>query len=149
MCRMKINKKENNDKINIFVLGNPLLKEDSISLKIIQKLEDKFPKVNFSEFDPTEDLNSEYLLFMDVVEGIDKVELIKDLSKLETRKIYSTHDFDLAFLLKILKKAKLIKEAIIIGIPKNAEEGESLKQVEKIIGRLLLKYKKRLENYKT
>lgn len=143
MCNIKLKKfnkieKRKDKKIKIYVLGNPLLKEDSISLKLVPKLEKRFPQINFLEFDPLEELHSEEVIFMDVVEGIKNVEIINDLKILETRKIYSTHDFDLAFLLKLLRKLNIIKKAIIIGIPKNIKERDALKQLENKIEKLLL-----------
>ncbi|MEM5828642.1 MAG: hypothetical protein QW480_00115 [Candidatus Aenigmatarchaeota archaeon] len=146
MCNIKIkrrNEKENGDskKIQIFVLGNPLLKEDYLPLKLIPILQKKFPQINFLEFDPTEDLFVDDIILLDVVEGIDNVKIINDLSKIETRKIYSTHDFDAAFLLKLLKKLKLIKKATIIGIPKNAKEKDVLKELEEKIKKLLAEIK--------
>ncbi|MEM7816891.1 MAG: hypothetical protein QXZ20_03185 [Candidatus Aenigmatarchaeota archaeon] len=146
MCNIKIKRRNKKDygeskKIQIFVLGNPLLKDDALPLKLVPKLQNKFPQINFLEFDPTEEFYSEEVILMDVVEGIKKVEIIKDLDKIETRKVYTTHDFDAAFLLKLLKKTNLIKEVIIIGIPKNAKEKEALKELENNIEKLLSEMK--------
>lgn len=147
MCNIKINRRKEikNDKISIFVLGNPILKDDSLPIKLIPKLEKKFPQINFLEFDPTEELHSEEVILMDLIEGIKNVEIIRDLDKLETRRVYSTHDFDAAFLLKLLKKAKLIKEVTIIGIPKNAKEKEIIKELEVVIRKMISDYEKKFK----
>lgn len=147
MCNIKIKKKslkkekkienKKDGRLDIFVLGNQLIKEDSVALRLVPKLKKKFPQINFLEFDPIDDLYSENVIIMDVVEGIDKVEIINDISRLETKKIYSTHDFDVAFLLKLFKKMGVINKAIIIGIPKNLDEKEITKQIEIEIGKLL------------
>ena len=49
--------------MKVYVCGNPLLKEDSIPLKILPELQNKFPSIKFIDFDPTEDIPKEQKLF--------------------------------------------------------------------------------------
>ena len=54
--------------MNIYICGNPLLKEDSLPLKILPKLQDLFPDINFIDFEPTEDLpKEEKLIIIDTI----------------------------------------------------------------------------------
>jgi Ni,Fe-hydrogenase maturation factor len=121
-------------KKTIYVFGNPLVKEDSMPLKLIDKLRRKFPSLQFKEFDTVEDLDLENELnIIDTVKGIKKVELIEDIDKIITDKIYSMHDFDLGYNLKLLKKMKMIDKVRIFGIPSNMKEKEAMKELCDVI----------------
>ena len=60
---------------------------------------------------------TEKLFIMDVAEGIERVQLLEDLNKLETMHPISGHDFDLAMELKMLQKVEKIGKIKIIAIP--------------------------------
>ena len=123
----------------IYVFGNPLIKEDSLPLKLIDKLRKEFPSIEFKEFDTTEDFILEpELNIIDTVKGIKKVELIEDIDRIVTDKIYSLHDFDLAYNLKLLKKMKMIDNVKIFGIPMRMNEKEAFNQLKELIKSNLL-----------
>jgi len=118
----------------IYVFGNPLVKEDSLPLKLIDKLKKEFPSLEFKEFDTVEDLELEKELnIIDTVKGIKKVELIEDIDKIVTDKIYSMHDFDLGYNLKLLKKMKMIDKVKIFGVPMSISEEEAFLELCKLI----------------
>ena len=121
-------------KKTVYVFGNPLVKEDSMPLKLIDKLRKEFPYIEFKEFDTVEDLDLEKELnIIDAVKGIKRVELIEDIDKIITDKIYSLHDFDLGYNLKLLKKMKMIDKVRIFGIPSNMKEKEAMKELCDVI----------------
>ncbi len=114
----------------IYVFGNPLVREDSLPLKLIDKLRKEFPSLQFKEFDTVEDFELEKELnIIDTVKGIKKVELIEDIDKIITDKIYSMHDFDLGYNLKLLKKMRMIDKVRIFGIPSDMKEKEAMKEL--------------------
>lgn len=119
----------------IHIFGNPLLDFDNLPLKLAPKLKKLFPEIDFVITDPSENINpiDDELIIIDTVEGIEKVILIDDIRKLETGKIYSLHDFDLAFNLKLLQKIGKLKSVKIFGVPMNGDEEEILEQLEKLI----------------
>jgi len=126
----------------IYVFGNLLVREDSLPLKLIDKLRKEFPSLQFKEFDTVEDLELEELNIIDTVKGIKKVELIEDVDKIITDKIYSMHDFDLGYNLKLLKKMKMIDKVRIFGVPTNMNEKEAFQQLKKIIAKVIDETKK-------
>jgi len=76
--------------MNIYSFGNIDLDNDSIQLKIIPRLEELFPDINFHISDPNENI-FEYdrnPVILDACEGIDKCVIISDTSKLFQKKIY-------------------------------------------------------------
>ena len=122
--------------MKIYVFGNPLVREDSLPLKLLGRLRKKFPSVDFKEFDTTEDLNDRELDIVDTVKGIKKVELIEDVDKIITDKIYSMHDFDLGQTLKLMKKMKMIDNVRILGIPMGMKEDKAFLELCKLIENL-------------
>ena len=126
--------------MQILFFGNPLIEEDALILKIIPGLREKFFEIEFIETDPTEDLTkfSRNLKIMDIVEGINEVRLLslnnlKDFDRLIINSIYTMHDFDLSYNLKLLKKLNLIDRVQLICIPQNMSEQEALHQTQLIL----------------
>lgn len=117
------------------VFGNPILREDSLPLKIIQKLRETFPYIEFKEFDPNENLEGEgrNLNIIDTVEGIGEVTLITEIEKIKTAKLYSMHDFDLGYGLKLLKKLNYIDTVRIFGVPMRITKSDATRQLEELI----------------
>ena len=124
-------------KKTIHIFGNPLLDFDNLPLKLAPKLEKLFPEIDFVITDPSENISpiDGELIIIDTVENIKNVILIDDIEKLETNKIYSLHDFDLAFNLKLLQKIGKLKRVKIFGVPMEGDEEDVLEQLEKSIGR--------------
>jgi Ni,Fe-hydrogenase maturation factor len=123
------------EKNKILVFGNVLLKNDSIPLRLVPKLRESFPKIEFKEFDPNDDLEKEgkTLNIIDSVEGIKKVVLINEIDSLQTQRVFSMHDFDLAHSLKLLKKTGYVDSVNIFGVPMEISEEEALIQLKALI----------------
>jgi Ni,Fe-hydrogenase maturation factor len=125
----------------IHIFGNPLLDFDNLPLKFAPKLQKLFPEIDFVIADPNENLKlvNKELIIIDTVEDTKDVALIDDIKKLQTQKLYSLHDFDLGFNLKLLQKIGDLEKIKIIGVPMKGNEREILRQLEKIISTSLSK----------
>lgn len=125
----------------ILVFGNALVKEDSLPLRLMPALRKRFPSVEFKEFDAAENLEDEGrdLVILDTAKGPDRVVLLEGVESIETGKIYSMHDFDLALTLKILKKLKLLDSVRIIAVPMGYPEKKALDETCAVISSLLSK----------
>ncbi|MBM3255864.1 MAG: hypothetical protein FJZ04_00110 [Candidatus Moranbacteria bacterium] len=146
------------NKRKIYVFGNPLLPEDNLPLKLAPRLGKAFPKIKFIAADPNENLKpeNEALYIIDTIRARSpnpevqnltskfqnvkfltrkkKVLVIKDLDQVSLNKIYSAHDLDLGFSLKLLAKIGQLRKVIIFGVPVGMGEEEALKQLsEKIL----------------
>ncbi len=122
----------------IYIFGNPLLDFDNLPIRIAPELRKKFPDIDFIIQDPNENIKpsaSGELIIIDTVVGIDEVVIINNVEKLETEKIYSMHDFDLAFNLKLLKKIGKLKKITIFGVPPGLNKRIALEQLSKLIYR--------------
>ncbi len=117
------------------VFGNPMVHIDSMPLKLIGRLRKEFPEIEFKEFDPNENLESEgrNLSIIDTIEGIDRVVSITDIDAIQTQRVYSMHDFDLGHALKILKKLNYLDSVKIFGIPMKISERDAFNQLTSLI----------------
>lgn len=123
----------------ILVFGNPLVKKDRLPIVLTTKLQREFPYIEFKEFDAVEDLHMEgrVLYILDSVEGIENVEVITDIDMLLVNKIYSVHDFDLAYVLKLMKKMEMLDKVTIFGVPTNMRKDVALRQLKQKIRSIL------------
>ena len=119
----------------VLIFGNLILKQDSVPLKLLGRLQNEFPKIKFIEFDPNDDLEKEgrQLNIIDCVQSIKKVTLITEIDKVVTSKIYSMHDFDLGYSLKLLKKFNYLDNVRIFGVPMNMGEDKAFNELVPLI----------------
>lgn len=125
-----------NKKIAIYIFGNELLDFDNLPTKLAPKLKKKFPLIDFIIQDPTENIKPSAkgeLVIIDTVMGIKEVRVFNNIDEIETEKIYSMHDFDLAFNLKLLKKIGKLKKVTIFGVPSKMNEKIALEQLIKLL----------------
>jgi len=110
--------------MKIYVFGNLLIKEDSLPVRMINRLKKILPQIDFKMVDPNENFppkGEKDLIILDTVFGIKKP-MVLDLDFLilsdgKKKTPISPHDYDLLFHLVFLKKLKKINKVIIIGVP--------------------------------
>lgn len=122
-------------KKRVSVFGNSLVDKDSISIRILPKLRERFPDLDFLIEDPTETLKppDDEWWIIDAAEGINEVMLIEDISKINPTKSLSVHDYDLSFDLFLLSKLGKLPEVNIIAVPYQMNEAKAVKEVSKIL----------------
>ncbi len=106
---------------NEFVEGDTLAKEivEDITIEGVQFIKANAPEVLFEE--------TGKIFIIDVVKGIDKLIIINDIDQLKAQTLYSLHDFDLAYFLKIMKTTGAITDVTIFGLPMQGKK-EDLQQ---------------------
>ena len=104
---------------SVFVAGNPLVEEDSLALKVAKELGKELEDVEFKAIDSLSEIEEipDNLCIIDVAKGLRKVEVIRDLEKLQELKLISLHDFDIGTELLLFKKIGKVKNVTIIAIP--------------------------------
>jgi Ni,Fe-hydrogenase maturation factor len=126
----------------ILVFGNPLVEKDKLPLELIPYLTKRFPEIEFKEFDSIEDLQNEgsVIYIIDSVENIENVTIIYNIDQIEiSNSLYTLHDIDLGYMLKLMKKVNMIDKVIIFGIPINTlSKIEILNQLEEKIRSILI-----------
>lgn len=122
-------------KKTIFIFGNPLLDFDSLPIRLKPELEKKFPEIIFHEMDPNENLKpiNKELLIIDTAINADRVRILTDLDKIELPSLYSPHDLDLGFNLKLLKKIGKLEKVTIFCVPPDITKKEALKQLKPLL----------------
>lgn len=122
----------------VLCFGNPHIKGDSIAIELAKELK----VINFEfiiSMYPDEIYNYknvDEIYLMDVVKGLDKVTLITDLNQLKIKQPISLHDFDLGFVLKLMKATGQLKSIKIIGLPLGVNKEEIKSQVEELLSRV-------------
>ncbi|PIZ92231.1 hypothetical protein COX84_07100 [Candidatus Micrarchaeota archaeon CG_4_10_14_0_2_um_filter_49_7] len=122
----------------ILVFGNPGCDCDSLAVGIMPEMQKMFPDITFIHCDALDELQ-EYgrkPIIIDVAEGIAKIEIISDFDKLEAAPIFTGHDLDLAYMLKLMKKAKMIDSAAIIAIPNHYGKKKAIDEMKLMKGRI-------------
>jgi hypothetical protein len=108
-----------NTYMTIYVFGNPDLDFDSAAITAANYLKNTIPGIEFKFTPPNADINfdTHHPVILDVVMGIKKIIVFKNLDQLIPPPHASVHDFDLGFQLKYLKKLGQITSTTIIGLP--------------------------------
>jgi Ni,Fe-hydrogenase maturation factor len=126
----------------VLVFGNRLVEKDKLPLELIPYLTQKFSEIEFKEFDSIEDLQNEgsVIYIIDSVENIENVTIIYNIDQIEiSNSLYTIHDMDLGYMLKLMKKVNMIDKVIIFGIPINTlSKIEILNQLEEKIRSILI-----------
>jgi len=118
----------------VYVFGNINLENDSLPLRIMPKLQEKFPDIKFEIRDPNEEWQvPEEFIIIDTVFGIKGVKTFNSLNKFLSAPRVSMHDFDALTNLRYLLKLGKIKKIKIIGLPPDIEESEAVKKVSAIL----------------
>jgi|ETNmetMinimDraft_2_1059921.scaffolds.fasta_scaffold03093_4 Ni,Fe-hydrogenase maturation factor len=118
----------------ILCFGNEFIKEDSLAKELADEI--KLTNINFikcNSFNEIIECKDKNLFILDVVEDITEVIQIKDINQLKENKLFSLHDFDLGFFLKLMKSLGEIKNISIIGIPQKGNKEVIKKEVIKIL----------------
>ncbi len=122
-------------KKRVSVFGNSLVDKDSISIRILPELRKRFPHIEFLVEDPTETLNppDDEWWIIDAAEGVKRVELIEDLTKIEPTQSTSVHDYDLSFDLFLLQKLGKLPKMKIVIVPFEFTVKKAVKEVTRIL----------------
>src|SRR3989344_1437558 len=120
---------------NIYVFGNPLLEEDSLAIKLAERLqkEKAFGRLNFVYLDGTEEIYEENMILLDVAKNIKGIQIITNLDQLYAGKFYTMHDADIALFLKLMQKIGKIQGIKIIAIPFDMNEKVAYTGLKKIL----------------
>ncbi len=118
----------------VYVFGNPDLPEDSLPLRILPQLRERFPDVIFEIKDPNEEWDvPENLMVIDTAVGIEDVRIFFGLEAFAGAPRVSLHDFDALTQLRYLQKLGKLKKITIIGVPPTTPEDEALSAVSKAL----------------
>lgn len=118
----------------VFVFGNPLIEKDSLALRVAERLRGKVKGVEFEAVESLDEVeNTKEFCIMDIALGIEKVQIIEDLHKLQTSQPVSLHDFDLAMELRLMQKLGKLGKVKIIVVPANYPLERAVKEVKRLL----------------
>jgi Ni,Fe-hydrogenase maturation factor len=120
--------------MKIYIVGNELVKEDSMPFRLLSDLQKAFPSFVFEEADPNENFTPEEgSIIIDTVQGINDVTLFTSLDAFESATNVSAHDYDLLFHLRLLIKLKKLSRVRVLGIPMDMKQSAAKSQVVAIL----------------
>ena len=121
----------------VLIFGNENLGSDSLPLRILSRLRQQFPDLNFAVKDPHEELelSGEPFIIIDTAQGIKSTALFYDLASFVSPPRITSHDFDALIHLRYLEKIGRMPKIKIIGIPPTITEDEALKEVRDLLSR--------------
>lgn len=126
--------------MRITVFGNPDLEIDNLPIRLLPKLREAFPDIEFEVEDPNNlDLPDippgEEWIIMDAVAGIPEATwlTVEDIAKPTGR--LTAHDYDLTSYLLLAKKALGTLPIRILGIPMEMSEDVGMRSVSQLIRR--------------
>ena len=120
--------------MNILCFGNEHIKEDALAINIANTQKFKgFELIKCHTPDVITEIKQDPLIILDVVKGIKKITIIKDMEQLKEHKISTLHDFDLGFYLKLAKKMKYINKVLIIGLPQEMKLETATIKIKEIL----------------
>lgn len=121
-------------KQKIFVFGNEDLEMDSLPIKILPRLREEFPSLDFVVNDPNEEWEvPEEVWVLDTAVGIKDVTVFDSLDKFSKPPRVGMHDFDALTNLRYLWKLGKIKKIKIIALPPDILELEAVEKITKIL----------------
>lgn len=124
--------------MTIFVFGNPDLQFDSLPLKILPRLQEQFPHIQFRTVDPNEEWDvPKEVTVIDTVMGIDTVMVLDGLEQFAAAPRVTMHDFDALAQLRYLQKLGKIKKVTVIGVPSGIAGDKAFDAVTEIIKTLV------------
>jgi Ni,Fe-hydrogenase maturation factor len=119
----------------ILVFGNEFIEQDNLAIQISKEL--KLDNVDIERCYSVNDLFKyqayQNIFILDVVRNLEEVALIENIDIIKTHRLYSLHDFDLGFFLKLMKQVGELKKIRIIGIPQKAEKEIIKKKIKGIL----------------
>ena len=116
--------------MKIYIVGNPMVTEDSLPYVLRPFLVERFPDISIEEADPNENFVPEDgSIIIDTVLGISDVRLFENIDAFMITKSVSPHDYDLGFHLQLLKKLHKITAVKILGLPQERMSDDIKKRV--------------------
>ncbi|MFC1687117.1 hypothetical protein ACFL0L_00875 [Patescibacteria group bacterium] len=118
----------------VWIFGNPDLPEDALPIKMVPKLKELFPDIQFILRDPLDEWDMpKKLVIIDTVKGINKVTPFTSLEHFQGVPHVTMHDFDLGSHLAFMQKLGKLPEFVIYGVPDTISEEEALSQLGSLL----------------
>jgi len=121
-------------KSQVWLFGNPDLKQDSLPLKVLPALKKRLPDTKFIIKDPNEEWDMpDYLTIIDTIHGIKEITVFTSLKDFSIVPRLTMHDFDLLTNLRWLAKLNKLPPFTIIGLPMNIPKQEAQNKIVSIL----------------
>ncbi len=117
----------------LYVFGNKYLPQDNFALAVAQRLQNKYDIHFCTAPDDLLEAADEQIIILDVVKGIHKTIIIRDIAQIKTRNILTGHDVDVGFFLTLLHEIGRAKKIVIVGIPQQGDAEKISQEVADVM----------------
>jgi len=123
----------------VYIFGNPDLPEDSLPLRILPRLKEEFPGIDFQVKDPNEEWDDapQNLVIIDTVQGISEPKVFTSLDVFSAAPRLSLHDFDALANLRLLQKLGKLKKVTVLALPPTLQEADASFAILAMFGDLM------------
>ena len=123
----------------ILYFGNELIPEDRLAIKVVEELKGTLPGFEFVHCHSPDTIldykDHAKVIIVDVSPNVEEITVVKDMTSLKERELFTLHDLDLNFFLKLMEKLGNIKSIEIIALPANGDKKILAKELYGIIKR--------------
>ena len=123
--------------MKVYCFGNEFVKLDSLAKELGSAL--KVKGVEFVMADSPEEIEGDNVVILDVAQGIKKVVVLDDVSKLKKVLPCSCHDLDLGFYLQLKKEIGSLGSVKIICVPMDYGLEKAKKEVLEVLKKIIPK----------
>lgn len=124
--------------MQVWVFGNPDVKEDALPVELLPELKKKFPQHEFTLQDPLDEWNmpKDHLCIIDTVKGAKRVTVFNGLDAFSLSPHITLHDYDALSELQLRKKVHGLPELTIIGVPMEITRPQAFEQIVRELAQL-------------
>ncbi len=119
--------------MKVLCFGSEVIEGDDVAIKICENLKGKIPGIEFSRCDDPADVMDyeDEVVILDVVKNLDNVSFV-GIDSINKKNMYTLHDFDLAFYLKLAEQMGKTNFKIL-GIPFGSSAEETTEKVKEML----------------
>lgn len=121
----------------ILYFGNELVPEDKIAIDVVEEVSKRLKDIKIVHCKSPEDVTRykdyDEVFIVDVSPDVDEVVVVEDISALKKREIFSLHDFDLNFFLRLMDKLDILRDIRIIALPTSGDRDMLAEKLYKTI----------------
>ncbi|OIO61853.1 hypothetical protein AUJ69_04050 [Candidatus Woesearchaeota archaeon CG1_02_47_18] len=120
----------------IYCFGNRELKRDNIAVRLASSL--KVKGIRFESVEPLQliDKAGGELILLDAAEGVDRVTVIDEIDALAASRLFTLHDLDLGFFLRLMRAMGRLNNIRIICVPRSYDIKKAGAEVKEALASL-------------
>ncbi|MEA3249060.1 MAG: hypothetical protein U9Q03_01735 [Patescibacteria group bacterium] len=127
------------DRPTVLVFGSPDFEPDALPLKILPRLKERLPEIDFVAVDPNEEWDiAGDITVIDTAINLTEPRIFDSLDAFEAAPRVSMHDFDALANLRLMQKLGKIDSVRVITLPPDTPPDDALNFIDSALGESLM-----------